>query len=1134
MPDITRELREVIRQNSKDHHASVAIEIALEKQQQRFNQLTHSLQELHRIATQPYEHISELYTAYLKLGCEVFSLPNGCISYVDEQSYTILAIESSNSKHGVGDVLPLDDTVCQAVVQQNKTLAYDHLSETSLVRDHPTLNGNGVEAYIATPIQVDGEIYGTISFYAPIVHARPFTDFEVTFIELMAQGVSKSLHEHFTSQQTQRIEQLYQQIFEKNQEIALLIDPESEYVIDANPAACQFYGYDRETFRSLRTADINALFPDDIEQEIRQARIEDRPYYRFPHRLSSGEIREVEVYPNLIHFEGRTLEFRIVYDITQRKQTEDALKKSEANLRSVFDNVSLGLLLLDEAGNIISINQAVNQLTERIWGRTLNEGDSIYDFGFETNKYTLSNHFQRALNGQDFIDERHIQVDGTDYYLQFRYNPVTTSDRYVIGVCLSVDDITEHKHAEQQLQKERNILRTLIDTIPDAIFIKDTESRYVLGNKHTAFIAGLPDVEDLVGKTDADLFPEYADLYGEDDAKILSGKTNKVEQEEPITYSNGVSAWHLTSKVPLRRDDDTITGLVGIARDITDRKQVQEELQRRDLILSAASIAAEQFLQSGNWHDAIMDVLELLGNATSVSRVYVFENDITDDGLRTTQRYEWVPDGITSEIDNPQLQQFDYVANGLERWVPQLGRGLPVYGHVRDFQQEEQAILLDQDIESIAIVPVFVGGEWWGFIGFDNCYDRREWSQTELDVLQTIASTLGSAIQRQQIISGLRDSEEKFTQLASHIPEIFWIQDIESTKVIYVSPAFEDVLGISAEGFYGDEGDFETLREIIHPEDRQVVLARFVDDYTTKPIDIEFRVLHAGGDIRWLRARTFPIEDPAGKIYRVAGVAQDVSDQKRAEQDSLALLAERERGRILANFVRDASHEFKTPLSIINTSTYLLEKTKDPDRASSHLTQIKKQADSLSELVEALIDMSRLDSQPNLTFTSLHINSVVRQVEGLIQDLLRDNPRQLTYDLDKTLPKTYAGMVEVCQALTKVVDNAVRYTEPDDTIVIRTYQEDNSLVIEVEDTGIGISEDDRIKIFNRFYRVDDAHSTRGFGLGLPIAKRIMELNNGTITVESTVGQGSRFKLILPIQDKPEPIPSLSVSGAYGD
>ncbi|NJN65692.1 MAG: GAF domain-containing protein [Chloroflexaceae bacterium] len=200
---------------------------------------------------------------------------------------------------------------------------------------------------------------------------------------------------------------------------------------------------------------------------------------------------------------------------------------------------------------------------------------------------------------------------------------------------------------------------------------------------------------------------------------------------------------------------------------------VEKTLRRHDAILEALGFAAERFLQT-TLEESIMTVLERLGTAAGVSRVYLFENHRgPDEALRMSQRYEWVASGTVPQIDNPELQNLSYQAGGFARWENVLQQGYSIYGKVSTFPEEERAILEPQDIQSIAVVPIFACQQWWGFIGFDDCEHPHPWSVSEISILRAAATIIGAAIEHEHMQRALRESERKFRWFLSN-PTTAW------------------------------------------------------------------------------------------------------------------------------------------------------------------------------------------------------------------------------------------------------------------------------------------------------------------------------------------------------------------------
>ncbi|RJP51701.1 MAG: diguanylate cyclase [Anaerolineaceae bacterium] len=220
------------------------------------------------------------------------------------------------------------------------------------------------------------------------------------------------------------------------------------------------------------------------------------------------------------------------------------------------------------------------------------------------------------------------------------------------------------------------------------------------------------------------------------------------DKEETRNFEVRISPNYLTEK---DRRSEKPAWLI-IFHDVTEQKQAESALLRREAILRAVSLASEQFLKSASWEKNIQRVLDKMGRAADASRVYIFESHSSEDGISLlSQRYEWVADGIQPQIDNPDLQNLSWREAGFARWADELEQQKTISGPVREFPVMEQELLKQQEILSVAIIPIFLEDTLWGFIGFDDCLRERQWSEAELDALRAAADIFGAALARRNI-----------------------------------------------------------------------------------------------------------------------------------------------------------------------------------------------------------------------------------------------------------------------------------------------------------------------------------------------------------------------------------------------
>lgn len=368
--------------------------------------------------------------------------------------------------------------------------------------------------------------------------------------------------------------------------------------------------------------------------------------------------------------------------------------------------------------------------------------------------------------------------------------------------------------------------------------------------------------------------------------------------------------------------------------------------------------------------------------------------------------------------------------------------------------------------------------------------------------------------QQRQNEAALRESESRLSQIARHIEEVFFLYDIQSDKLIYVSPGFEALWGLSVETLMTD---YMTALETVHPADRDA-LWQFINSPQAfeVPTEHSFRLAHPTTGERHIRLRMTPVKDGGGpEPERLVAIVDDITGQKRAEQRAMELAIERERMRVLTNFIDNAAHEFRTPLSVISTHAYLMKMADARDSRNNSAEIINKHVDSITYLLNRLVTMSKLDGGFDVSFYNTNLRTIIYDALAALSRRAEAANVQMVHDLGDERFPVFADARLLGQAMRELLDNALHYTPPGGTIQVRLFEEKTHFRIMVTDTGKGMSAEVLAQIFQRFYREDKAHTTKGFGLGLPIARRIVELHGGTLTASSTPGQGTTCTLSLP-------------------
>jgi PAS domain S-box-containing protein len=350
--------------------------------------------------------------------------------------------------------------------------------------------------------------------------------------------------------------------------------------------------------------------------------------------------------------------------------------------------------------------------------------------------------------------------------------------------------------------------------------------------------------------------------------------------------------------------------------------------------------------------------------------------------------------------------------------------------------------------------------------------------------------------------------------MIDNMPDSIYVTDIEG-RYLLANVTFlrrrglkvqEELVGKTVHDFLEHE-----LAEQFFAEDRAVL--RTGRAVINREIQLTSRA-----DNPWRSLTKVPWRDERGEISGLVVISRDITENKQIEAERLAFAVEREKMKILAKFVQDISHEFRTPLSVINAKLYLLGKVQAPEKYTGLLASLRAQSSYIGELVEGMLTMARLDSNTEFVFAHLDLYDLLSEVETRLGSQADEKQITLTLALDDDLSSIQGDGKRLHQALTNIVKNAIQYTPAGGSVALHVYPSDDHAVIEVTDTGTGIGEDDLASIFDRFYRVDKARTERSVGLGLSIAKKIVEAHGGRIEVKSALGEGSTFRILLPVAD----------------
>ncbi|HEY9694095.1 MAG TPA: ATP-binding protein [Oculatellaceae cyanobacterium] len=372
-------------------------------------------------------------------------------------------------------------------------------------------------------------------------------------------------------------------------------------------------------------------------------------------------------------------------------------------------------------------------------------------------------------------------------------------------------------------------------------------------------------------------------------------------------------------------------------------------------------------------------------------------------------------------------------------------------------------------------------------------------------------------IQRRQAENNLKESEQRFRQLAENIHEVFWLSDSQKFEILYVSPAYEEIWGRSCQSLYERPQSFI---EAIHVDDQHHALNCFEKQKLGERTDVIYRIIKPDNSIRWIRDRSFPILNEHGQVYRVAGIAEDITEAKRVEEEiNNTLQREKELNELKSSFISMTSHEFRTPLSTVLLSAEMLEHYTDklsPDKKQKLFQQIGSGISRMIQLLDDVLSINKADAG------KIEFNPVSLNLEDLCQELLAE--MQLTAGDKHTIVFMMCGDCSnavidealLRHILTNLLSNAIKYSPQGGKINFQLSCHNFEATFLIQDSGIGIPVEDQKRLFESFHRAKNVGNIKGTGLGLSIVKRMVDLHQGTITVESEVGVGTKFIVTVPL------------------
>jgi len=831
----------------------------------------------------------------------------------------------------------------------------------------------------------------------------------------------------------------------------------------------------------------------------------------------------------------------------EREKAAVELQQSESKYRELVQNANSAIIRWKRDGTLTFFNEYAQKFfgysAEEVIGKSVNilVPEQSAEGSLTGLVQDIVNHPERYASN---ISEN-ILRDGGRVWMAWTNKPVLDEEGQVLEILAVGSDITERKRAEEALSLRESYLSAILENQPGLVWLKDREGRFLAVNRAFALSCGMERPEEVLGKTDLDIWPgELAEKYRNDDKAVLT-KGAPIAVEESIS-DRGEMKWFETFKTPVLNKDGQILGTSGFARDITERKRTEEELRRLNRILRALSNTNQAAIHAEGVSDFLDAVCRIIVEDCGHPMVWIgFAEDDENKTVKPVAQAgfeEGYLDTIKITWSDTELGRGP-TGTAIRTGTPDVCRNMHTEIRMRPWR--EQAIT--RGYASSVGLPLKTGGQTSGVL---TIYSREpdSFSGDEVKLLAELADDLAYGITvlrlrlaHQQSEKQLRESQARLDLALRSASMGTWHWDITGNRRYFDDQACY-LLGIDPTTF---TGDVEEVFAALHPDDREVVrkaLARTLE--RDVPYQAEYRAAWPDGSVHYIASRGKLVRDDEGRPVRLNGLIWDISERRHMEEelrksrDDLELRVGERTAELSATVARlelvnaelqefafVASHDLQEPLRKIQTFCDMAKKRCAPvldSTSKDYLDRVIKSASRMRQLLSDLLQFSRVATKLE-PFEKIDLVKIVQEAVDVFEKTVKNTGALVHIESMPTIEADESQMLRLFQNL---IGNALKFRS-NGIPNVKVY---GKLVgrglceILIEDNGIGFDPKFAELIFKPFQRLHNRNEYEGTGMGLAICRKIIERHGGSISAASEPGKGSTFIIRLPVkQDRWEGI-----------